>query len=263
MNACSRAPLATHQIQSRMMKIAAGMTVGDLIRDVPGAETVFEIVRIDSCCRRDRSLADASAAAGIDVDEVITLMRELALDASAHPATLSPDTPLNEITVQIRDQYHRRARAFLVLLTRSARTLSGSHGQAFPEIWHVRTQIERLARQLVPHMSMEEKYLFPYIESLAGGHADREIVVPLTGKVEYPLQFVKHEHEHDIQMVSGLRVSTHDFTPPERSCGGFSAFYGMLREFAAEIEEHIALENDVLFPRAIDAEKQIFERSGS
>ncbi len=245
------------------MKIAAGMTVGELIENVPAAEAVFEIVRIDSCCRRERTLADAGAAAGIDVDEVISLMHELPLDSSVHPVTLPLNAGLGDITAQIKDQYHRRARAFLVMLTRSVRALSGSHGHAFREIWQVRTQIERLARDLVPHMSLEEKYLFPYIDSLAGGRADREIVVPLTGKVEYPLQFVKHDHDDDMQMIATLRELTHNFTPPDRACAGFSAFYNVLREFAAEIEEHIALENDVLFPRAIDAEKQIFQRASS
>lgn len=236
------------------------MTVGELIQNVPAAEIVFEILRIDSCCRRERPLADASAAAGFDVDEVIQLIQALPLDSSAHPARPGAEAGLGEITAQIRDQYHRRARAFLVMLTRTARALSGSHGQAFKELWQVRAQIERLARDLVPHMGMEEKYLFPYIESLAGGKADREIVVPLTGRVEYPLQFIRHDHEEDMQMIAALREMTHDFTPPDRACAAFSSFYGMLRDFAAELDEHIHLENDVLFRRAVETEKEIFHR---
>lgn len=245
------------------MKITAEMTVGELIQQVPAAETVFEIVRIDSCCRRERTLADASAAASIDVDEVISLLRELPHDASAHPVALPPDAWLPEVTAQIREQYHRRARAFLVMLTRTVRALSGSHGHAFPEIRTVRTQIEQLARDLVPHMSREEKYLFPYIDSLAGGRADREIVVPLFGKVEYPLQFVKHDHSDDMLVIATLRESTRNFAPPSGTCAGFRAFYSMLGLFATELEEHIELENDVLFPRAVEAEKQISQRASS
>jgi regulator of cell morphogenesis and NO signaling len=245
------------------MNITAGVSVGDVIEHVPAAETVFEIVRIDSCCRRDRTLAEASAAAGIDVDEVISLLRELSLDSTTHPTALRADATLPDVTAQIRDQYHRRTRAFLVMLTRSVRALAGSHGHAFPELATVQSSIEQLARDLVPHMSREEKYLFPYIDSLAGGHADREIVVPLFGKVEYPLEFVKHDHSDDMQLIATLRDATRTFTPPDGACAGFRAFYSLLRQFATELEEHIKLENDILFPRAMEAERRLFQRADS
>jgi len=200
-----------------------------VIEHVPAAETVFEIVRIDSCCRRDRTLAEASVAAGIDVDEVISLLREMSLDSTTHPTALRADAALPDVTAQIRDQYHRRARAFLVMLTRSVRALAGSHGHTFPELATVQSSIEQLARDLVPHMSREEKYLFPYIDSLAGGHADREIVVPLFGRVEYPLEFVKHDHADDMQLIATLRDTTGAFTT-------FS-FRARLRPSAASFRE--------------------------
>ena len=204
------------------------MTVGELVDQVPAAATVFEILRIDTCDKRERSLADASAAAGMDVDEIISLMLEKPMDMSMHPEAPAKTARLGDVTSLIRDQYHRRARAFLVLLTRAVRTLSGSHGQGFPILWQVRTFVETIARDLVPHMAVEEKYLFPYIESLAGERVNREIVVPLTGKVEYPLQFVRHDHTHDLETIAALRKLSDDFAVPLGACAAFGAFYGLV-----------------------------------
>jgi regulator of cell morphogenesis and NO signaling len=243
------------------MNVRAEKPVSELVESLPRAATVFEVVQINTCCKRDRTLAEGCSAAGIDLDELLALLDEVPLGSRMDRPAFPPSAPLLDVTAFITDYYHRRARKYLVDLTLAVRSLCGGHGQTAPELWALRKAIEELARDLVPHMYREERYLFPYMHALDGGRMEREIVVPLFGTVEYPLQFIRHDHAHDLEGIARIRALTSAVAPAGEPCGQSGALYAALLQFASELEEHIELENDVLFPRAIEAEKRIFDRT--
>ena len=62
------------------------------------------------------------------------------------------------------------------------------------------------------------------------------------------------EHDAAGDLVRQIRVLTSEYTPPEDACTNFTALYGALREFEADLHEHIHLENNILFPRAVELE---------
>ena len=243
------------------MRIGPDSRVGDVADGLPGAEMVFEVVGVDYCCRRDRRLDEASTAAGIDLEELVALLRDVPQEAAIAPLTPGPRASLSEITKEIRNQYHRRARRSLVSLTRMVRMLTTSHAGTQPELHSVREQIEHLTHDLVPHMMREERYLFPYIAAMDGGRLESETVVPLFGRVEHPLQHLRHDHADDLQVISRLRDLTRNFTPPDSACSGVRKLYSTLGHFALELQEHIDLENNVLFPRAVEVESRLFQKA--
>ena len=85
---------------------------------------------------------------------------------------------------------------------------------------------------------------------------DVSTIVPLYGTVQYPLQSLRHEHGEDLALIERIRDITNRFTPPSDACPRYRIFYNMLADFTSELREHIELENDVLFPRAIEAERK-------
>ena len=48
-----------------------------------------------------------------------------------------------------------------------------------------------------------------------------------------------------------MRALAHDFIAPPESCATWKALYLRLNRFTDELMEHIHLENNVLFPRAL------------
>ncbi len=239
------------------MKVIGNTSVEELLATLPAAAPVFEILGIDSCCRQERSLQKACDAAGLDTDEVIELLQGRPVVGQLPLLRQQPDTPLSELTDGIVKHHHRRARQRLVDLIRTVRTLCSAHASRFPEIWVVREQLEKLARDLIPHMAKEERYLFPYIDSLVeGASPNTEIVVPLFGTIQFPLQSVRHDHSEDLHTIGALREATRSFVPPEGACSRFRAFYTQLSDFTMELQQHIHIENDVLFPRAVEMEKR-------
>lgn len=60
----------------------------------------------------------------------------------------------------------------------------------------------------------------------------------------------------DLRAIEVLSEATRNFTPPEGSCPRLRGFYAQLSEFAKELQHHIHIENDILFPRAVEMEKR-------
>jgi regulator of cell morphogenesis and NO signaling len=65
-----------------------------------------------------------------------------------------------------------------------------------------------------------------------------------------------HEHDAAGDLVRQIRVFSSEYTPPRDACFSFKALYEALREFEADLHQHVHLENDVLFPRAVELEAE-------
>ena len=66
-----------------------------------------------------------------------------------------------------------------------------------------------------------------------------------------------HEHESAGSALASLREITSDYTLPEGACASFAALYEGLKEVEADLHEHIHLENNLLFPRAVEIERRV------
>jgi regulator of cell morphogenesis and NO signaling len=54
--------------------------------------------------------------------------------------------------------------------------------------------------------------------------------------------------------MAEIRSLSSDYTPPVGACPTFLNFYSSLREFEQDLHQHIHLENNILFPKAIALE---------
>jgi regulator of cell morphogenesis and NO signaling len=53
-----------------------------------------------------------------------------------------------------------------------------------------------------------------------------------------------------------MRATTGDYTPPADACTSYQTLYQALAGFEADLHRHIHLENNLLFPRAIEIEEK-------
>jgi regulator of cell morphogenesis and NO signaling len=93
--------------------------------------------------------------------------------------------------------------------------------------------------ELEQHMAKEEQILFPMIQQGRGSMAEGPV-------------FVMHqEHEEAGRALARLRSLTNDYTVPEEACNTWRALWHRLAALEVSLHEHIHLENNVLFPRAL------------
>lgn len=124
------------------------------------------------------------------------------------------------------------------------------HGDRRPELAEVLEIVRALTVDMLPHMAKEEQVLFPYVDQLEKGTAP----TPFFGTVRNPVRMMMLEHDRVGEFLARLRVITGDFTPPESACFSYRELYRRFAEFETISHEHIHVENNLYFPRAIALE---------
>jgi regulator of cell morphogenesis and NO signaling len=86
------------------------------------------------------------------------------------------------------------------------------------------------------HMKKEEVNLFQAIRQ--GGRPG----------IDQPIAAMRADHDDNAAEVARIRALTGGLTLPEGACRKWTALYEGLDRFFADLEEHMRLENDLLFP---------------
>jgi regulator of cell morphogenesis and NO signaling len=114
-----------------------------------------------------------------------------------------------------------------------------------------------MAAELTSHMMKEEMVLFPYIMKMEQAReSGRPAPAAPFGTVGNPVQMMEMEHEASGNALKELRSLTGNYAPPEDACFSYNTLFAALKDFEADLHQHIHLENNVLFPRAIAMEQQ-------
>jgi regulator of cell morphogenesis and NO signaling len=238
------------------MQTEKSPTVRELAAVNPSAARIFEGFGIDYCCGGEKSLAEACTAARVNFDEVKTaLERPVSETKDRDWQTAS----LAELVAHIVKKHHRFTREEIARLTPLIAKVEGVHGQNHPEINQVQGLFRGLAQEMTMHMMKEEHMLFPYIEQLEQAlNRGTRPGPPMFGTVENPVRMMMMEHDASGEALRRIRELTGGYTAPAEACVSYQTLYKALQEFEADLHQHIHLENNILFPRAIQLESQAF-----
>jgi regulator of cell morphogenesis and NO signaling len=234
------------------------MTVGEVAAAIPVSIRVFEQWKIDYCCGGKQLVPDAVVAAGRSMQDFETAIANAAT-GNPVPGDWSAE-PLARLSTHVVTTYHHYTREELATLALLAAKVLSVHGDRRPELAEAVSLVRELTADMLPHMLKEEQILFPYVTQLEdatvkGGPAP----TPFFGTVRNPVRMMMLEHDRVGDLLARLRVVTSGYAPPESACFSYRELYRRLEEFEMRTHEHIHIENNVYFPRAVALE----ERAGS
>ena len=238
------------------MSVTMEKTVRELALEKPGATRVFERLGIDYCCNGRQTLEQACRAASLRVNEVLEALEFAPSSGQASPKDRDWQTaPLAELIAHIKNTHHQYTREELARLGPLFDKVCSVHGERHPELLQLRGIFRGLAQELTTHLMKEEMVLFPYIERLEESVIQREpILPPPFGTLRNPVAMMEHEHDAAGNALRALRASSNGYAPPPDACVSYQTLYKTLAEFEADLHQHIHLENNILFPRAIALE---------
>ncbi|HLJ74559.1 MAG TPA: iron-sulfur cluster repair di-iron protein [Thermoanaerobaculia bacterium] len=222
-------------------------TIGQLAIEEPKAIAVLEKLSIDYCCHGNRGIDEACKDAGITVTELLTAIGATPADASGRDWK---SASLKEVQQYIIQTHHVFTRDMLQTVNQLAAKVADRHGAHHPEVAHVYRLVQQLVADLMPHMMKEEQILFPYVEQLEEGDAPP----PFFGTVQNPIRMMMMEHDAVADVLVELRSITNNYALPGDACISFRALYERLQDLEQDLHRHIHLENNVLFPRAVELE---------
>ena len=233
---------------------ATTQTVREIALEQPTSIRVFEQFGIDYCCGGRKPLSEACGANSLEIDAVLA-----ALEAAAQtPAIGAKDwtkASLEELSGHIVAQHHAYVKDELPRLAILAQKVVRRHGDTQPELPLIQAKLALLDEDLMQHLAKEEAVLFPYVTKL-----ERSLATGSTlprgcfGTIANPIAMMTEEHDAAGTLLAEIRQLSHQFTTPVGACPTYHAFYDGLREFEQDLHQHIHLENNILFPRAIALE---------
>jgi regulator of cell morphogenesis and NO signaling len=238
------------------MNITATSTVKDLAAGVLGATRVFENFGIDYCCGGHRTLAAACREANLPVEDLTRSLEEAGRASQPGAGRDWRQESLTALTEYIVDTHHYFTRQELDRLEKPFDKVCSRHGENHSELFEAQKTFYQLKQDLIPHMLKEEQVLFPYITRMEGAAGEgRAIPPPFFGTVQNPVRMMMMEHDTVGDLLKQLRGITNCYTTPPDVCISFQTLYQALAAFEADLHQHIHLENNILFPRAVEMEE--------
>ncbi|MGV3504046.1 MAG: iron-sulfur cluster repair di-iron protein [Adhaeribacter sp.] len=245
------------EVQITKLSPEAGDTIGELVaRDYRKAE-VFKKFGVDFCCGGKKTVARACAEKGLDpavVEKELNALGESPVSRSQHFDAWD----LGFLADYIENNHHSYVREAIPALSEYTTKIARVHGERHPELLEIARHFAAVASELNAHMPKEERILFPYIRQLsqaakAGSHLPR----PAFGSIQNPINMMEMEHEAAGSSMEAIRQLSQDYTVPADGCTTYRLAFAKLQEFEADLFQHIHLENNLLFPKAVKLEQQV------
>jgi len=238
------------------MNLNSTKTVRDLAVELPGATRIFEKLGIDYCCDANQQLNDACDEAGIATQEVIDLLEQQSQEATEERNFRN--TTATELIKYIIGKHHSFTKTEIERLRFLIDKVCDVHGQNHVELNRVRSVFQTLSAELEPHMMKEECVLFPYIVRMeAAEHHNHPVSTPPFRTVANPVKMMQYEHEGAVYLLKQLRQITSNYSVPADACLSYQSLYQALEAFEKDLHQHIHLENNILFPRAVELEMKV------
>ena len=217
--------------------------VGQLVAEQPSRSRVFESWGIDYCCGGRKTLADACAAKQLEPAKVVQDL-EAADSTATPPETDWTQESLAKLSKHIVDAHHAYLRHELPRLSMLTAKVADVHAGKDPRLADLQELFEGFRADMETHMEEEEQLVFPAIAAVASG-------VP-GDALANPIDKMFAEHDDAGIHLEKMRTLTDGFVPKEDACNTHRALLHALGELELDMHQHVHLENNVLFKRALE-----------
>jgi regulator of cell morphogenesis and NO signaling len=231
-------------------------TVREIALENPSSIRVFESLGIDYCCGGKKPLSDACSRANVDLSRVMELLAQAENEPLAPEAAAWKNKPLGELIAHIVGTHHEYVRRETPRIGVLLAKVLTRHGADRPEIRQIEQLFLAISQELSTHMLKEEQVLFPHVERMeralrSGGPAPAAFF----GTVKGPIANMVAEHDDAGALLARIRELSNGYQAPVGACPTYLGLYLALEEFERDLHQHVHLENNILFPRAVEMEQ--------
>jgi regulator of cell morphogenesis and NO signaling len=217
--------------------ISINATLAELAVQHPAASKIFYRHGLDFCCHGNRPFGEACRERGLEAGDILAAIEDE--DRTYAHAPRWDRRPLAELVTHIRDFFHERLRLELPQLVEMAHKVEQAHRDKPSCPRGLCDHLKAVHSAVLEHLAKEEQILFPIILDGRGRRAAA------------PIHMMEVEHEDHAENLKKIRALTSDLVPPAEACATWRALYLRLAAFESELMQHIHLENNVLFRRAL------------
>lgn len=240
------------------MQITKGTIVGDLVAKDYRTATVFKQNGIDFCCNGNRTLEEVCKQKEMSVTNIIGELNQVSQQISAAQTDFNT-WPLDLLADYIEKKHHRYVEEKIQEIKPYLDKICKVHGEHHPELYEINQLFNDSAGELAMHMKKEELILFPAVRRMVKAQMQKTTPErPQFGSVNNPIKMMMHEHNNEGERFRKIEELSNKYNPPQDACNTYRVSFAMLKEFEDDLHLHIHLENNILFPKALELEKLIY-----
>lgn len=223
--------------------------VRDIVNELPKSSDVFKKYRIDFCCGGNIPLNEAASERAVNIDELMAQLEEIyvAGENAKEDIEVWTNSKSDVIIEHIKKHYHRTLEEELASLSPYVTKIAKVHGERHPELIQVHALFYELKKELLEHTAKEEATVFPMLLKLDEPNVENREEI-----IQHIIELEK-EHDHAGAILKELREITSDFEPPLDACGTYRLVFSRLEGLEGHTFMHVHLENNILFPRYLEA----------
>ena len=239
------------------MRFTTTTRVGDIAAANPGAKKVLEEAGVDYCCGGAKSVTEACLRTGVPAEEILRRLQENRHEAGPEEANWA-GAPLADLTKHIVQKHHGYVRGAVPRISALLAKVKAKHGENHSELAAIEKEFLGLGQEMYAHMQKEEQILFPYIEKLERARQGQQpLEPPFFQTVRHPVHRMMEEHDSAGRALQAIRSLSTGYQTPAGACESYRQVYRSLEEFEANMHTHVHLENNILFPRAVELEAKM------
>lgn len=235
-----------------MSQALVDTTVGQLVIERPSRARVFEKLGIDYCCGGKKPLRQALEEKGLEAQRVLAELEKEQSGGSAQAERNWATASITDLCDHIEQTHHEYLRQELPRMEYLTQKVADRHGDRRPELQEIHRVMVALKEELDSHIAKEEQVLFPICRRL-----DTADHLPQShcGSVNNPIAVMLREHDDAGNALARFRELTDNYTLPADACNTYRAMFDGLQHLEQDLHQHIHKENNILFPKAVRAEK--------
>ena len=235
-------------------------SVADIVRGDYRTADVFKKYGINFCCGGQVSLLEACVARNLDYNAVLDELTASTRNISLSNRLEFSEWRLDFLIDYIINVHHAYLAINLPLLEKSLISFMHDHSRKFPELEEILETFVELSLLLTTHTRHEEEIIFPYIKQIDNTFKRKEVYGNLFVRtLRKPLNNIEKEHNAISELLLRLQLLTNNYQFPSNACTNHQVIYRKLAEFHDEMVQHKHLENNILFPRAIQMENALLQ----
>jgi regulator of cell morphogenesis and NO signaling len=238
------------------MDISKQSIIGTIVAHDYRMAGIFEREGIDFCCSGNRTIEAACTDLHLSPDLLITELQQAIQDTAKDGATDYNSWPIALLADYIEQKHHRYVTAQIPVIKSMLEKIVRVHGGRHPELAEIAAHFDACASELAVHMKKEELMLFPFIRKMVRARqAGHDEVASPFGTVKNPIAMMMHEHDAEGDRIRKIKQLSNDYTAPADGCNTYKAAFATLKAFEDDLHLHIHLENNILFPKAVELEQ--------
>jgi regulator of cell morphogenesis and NO signaling len=240
------------------MDISKDSIVGAIVAQDYRAASIFEREGIDFCCSGNRTIEAACNDRQLPIAALIEELQQTIGDGTEKKDAAADynSWPIELLADYIEQKHHRYVTTQIPVIKSMVEKIVRVHGSRHPELAEIQTNFDACAGELAVHMKKEELMLFPYIRKMVhakqAGHY--QVASPF-GTVKNPIATMMHDHDAEGERFRKIKTLSNSYTAPADGCNTYRAAFATLQAFENDLHLHIHLENNILFPKAVELEQ--------